>query len=56
MRRTPKEGPTKMPVITPDYNNNNTLEPEVSYPDDTWEEEAARVFITTTITLNYQAY
>ena len=32
-----------MPAITQDYNNNNTFEPKLSYPDDQWEEEVTEV-------------
>ena len=32
-----------MPTITQDYDDEDTLEPEVSYPDDQWEEEAADI-------------
>ena len=32
-----------MPAITQDYDDDNTLEPEVAYMDDQWEEEAAEL-------------
>merc|ERR1712086_1066049 len=37
----PKGNSFPMPTITQDYNDEDTLEPEVLYPDDQWEEEAA---------------
>ena len=39
----PKGNPFPMPTITQDYDDEDTLEPEVSYPDDQWEEEAAEI-------------
>ena len=36
----PKGSPTQMPAITQDYNDGDTLEPNHSYPDDEWVEEA----------------
>ena len=38
----PKGNPFPMPAITQDYND-DTLEPEVAYPDEHWEEEAAKL-------------
>ena len=39
----PKGNPTPMPAITQAYEDNNTLEPELSYPDNQWEREAVEV-------------
>ena len=30
-------------TVTQEYEDNDTLEPEISYPDDQWEEEATEV-------------
>ena len=37
----PKGNPSPLPSITQDYAGDDTLEPEISYPDDQWDEEAA---------------
>ena len=37
----PKGNPSPLPPITQDYDNNDTLEPKLSYPDDKLEAEAA---------------
>ena len=39
----PKGYQFPMPAITQDYDDDNTLEPEVAYMDDQWEEEAAEL-------------
>ena len=38
----PKGKPETIPTITQDYDNDDTVEPEISYPDDQWQEAAAK--------------
>ena len=40
-----KGNPTPMSTITQDYEDDDTLEPKISYPDNQCEEEAAEVLL-----------
>ena len=42
----PKGTPTPMPAITQDYEDDDTLDPKISYRDDQWEEEAAEKILS----------
>ena len=39
----PKGNSTPMPAITQDYEDDDTPKPEILYPGDQWEEDAAEV-------------